>query len=83
MPIATNEMLDAVDQAIKDSPWWIPGAPVLDLTGSRVVLGQAGKRVNERDLDPDDPWTYSFTRHQCKKMRRTIRRAARHDAKRR
>jgi hypothetical protein len=85
-----NEMLEALNQAIKETPWWLPNTPALELVGKREVLGQLGDRVDSGDLgivenalDDTGRPTYSFTRSQCKQMRKTSRKAARHDAKRR
>lgn len=77
-------MLEAVDAAIKSSPWWLPGSPVLHIEGRRELFGQYGTRWKD-DVDPNGdipplakPVThpgqvFAFTRHQCKAMRRAIR----------
>jgi hypothetical protein len=49
---------------------------VLDLTGSPTVLDQTGVPSEE------NPGEYRFTLRQCRKMRRTIVKAARADARR-
>lgn len=90
MPTGLNEMLEALDQAINDSPWWLPSAPALQLVGRREVLGQYGtlwhgEPINGADVSPvsHPDTTFSFTRAQCIRMRKVIRKAARHDAKQR
>lgn len=88
----TNELLEALNQAIADTPWWLPNAPALELVGRREVLGQLGNMKDPGELgviggpglgttgDPDAPIEgrriYVFTRSQCKKMRKVIRAAA-------
>lgn len=91
MPVSVSEMLETLDAAIHDTPWWLPWAPALELVGRREVLGQYGTPVhtNHRDTvnDPMDmtplatPVThagvvYSFNRRQCKAMRKKILSAA-------
>lgn len=95
MPIGINEMLEALNTAIASTSWWTPGASALQLTGRREVLGEYGLGVDRAQVDETampavaagpathEGRTYSFTRAQCKRMRRTIRKAARADAKRR
>jgi hypothetical protein len=65
-------MLEAVEDAIADTPWWLPSAPALTLT-YRVACGERGTLVNEYEVNfRDAPPEYSFTRSQCKRMRRHV-----------
>lgn len=80
--------LDALDEAINTSPWYLPGAPVFVAMGRREVLGQygspwngsptehLGQPVGELTPPTHAGFAYSWTRRQCKKMRREARRQA-------
>lgn len=91
MPIGTK-LLDAIEEAIATTPWYIPNAPVLQLTGRREILGEYGTRWHGKPLDGEE-WataepvthpdqTFSFTRHQCKKMLKTLRRESKRAVRR-
>lgn len=94
MPVGINEMLESLNAAIRDTSWLVPEAPALQLRGRREVLGEYGVLVAGAAA-PDDlevaaaapvthpRQTFSFTRAQCKRMRKTIRKAARADLKQR
>jgi hypothetical protein len=72
MPLTPNELLEVLDNAIGDVPWFLPTAPALDLT-QRVVCGERGRIVNEREVDFEGAAPiFSFTRSQCKRMRKHI-----------
>lgn len=84
MQILGTALLDTVEAAIKTSPWWLPYAPVLVLEGRREFLGVYGTRYHgdtnfEGDvIDVVEPAThpglaFSFNRHQCVLMRKTLR----------
>lgn len=89
MPIAPG-LLDAINEAIDSTPWYIPNAPVLYVTGRREIVGFYGKRVKGDAAKPiaGEDWldvvpvthpeqTYSFTRSQCKRIRNALRAEAR------
>lgn len=96
MPVS-KAMLDKIDEAIASTPWYIPSAPVLYLTGRREVAGIYGTRVNGagdqpvRSEMPDwglvEPTTHPgetfvWTRREAKRMRKALRQEAQRLAQR-
>jgi hypothetical protein len=86
--IASPAFLDALDEAINSSPWWLPNAPVFVAMNRRELLGQYGRPWNGAptehlgqpvaELIPatHTGFTYAWTRRQCKKMRSRLRQQA-------
>jgi hypothetical protein len=84
MPVGTR-LLDAIEEAIASTPWYLPRAPVLQLVGRREILGQYGAGQGAvfpgEKYETAEPVThpdilFSFTRSQCKRMVKQLRREA-------
>jgi hypothetical protein len=74
MPMGTNEMLESLNAAIRDTPWWARWRPALILTlRTSELFGEYGHQLSEGEAE------FGFTRAQCKRMRSFIRRAVRDD----